>query len=159
MTNYVADSAVFIMGNSVDSSLLITVPSVVGELKSSDAILRFDLARESGARVEMPEHEMMSEVLEMAKYTRDIEDLSSTDVDILAKALEYKESAVLLTDDYAVQNVASLLGIDVMPVAQKNISDILVWEKQCVGCRKRFDKGEICPVCGSLLKKRRKRKL
>jgi UPF0271 protein len=159
MTYYIADSAVFIMGNYVDSSLLITVPSVVGELKSSEAVLRFELARESGARVEMPEPEMRGEVLEMAKYTQDIEDLSSTDVDILAKALEYKESAVLLTDDYAVQNVASLLGIEVKPVAQKNIRDILVWEKQCVGCRKRFDKGEICPVCGSLLKKRRKRKL
>ncbi|MBN2488702.1 MAG: NOB1 family endonuclease [Methanosarcinaceae archaeon] len=159
MTDYIADSAVFIMGYAVDSSLLITVPSVVGELKSSEAVLRFDLARESGALVEMPEPEMRGEVLEMAKYTRDIEDLSSTDVDILAKALEYKDSAVLLTDDYAVQNVASLLGIEVKPVAQKNISDILVWEKQCIGCRKRFDKGEICSVCGSLLKKRRKRKL
>jgi UPF0271 protein len=159
MTYYIADSAVFIMGHPVDSSLLITVPSVVGELKSRDAILCFDLALEAGARVEMPEPDMIGEVLEMAKYTRDIEDMSSTDVDILAKALEYKESGVLLTDDYAVQNVASLLGIDVKPVAQKNISDLLVWEKQCVGCRKRFDKGEICPVCGSPLKKRRKRKL
>jgi UPF0271 protein len=159
MTYYIADSAVFIMGYAVDSSLLITVPSVVGELKSKDATLCFDLAREAGARVEMPEPGMIGEVLKMAKYTRDIEDLSSTDVDILAKALEYKESAVLLTDDYAVQNVASLLGIAAKPVAQKNISDLLVWEKQCIGCRKRFDKGDICPVCGSLLKKRRKRKL
>ena len=159
MTYYIADSAVFIMGHVGDSSKLITVPSVIGELKSRDAMLCFDLALESGARVEMPEPEMIVKVLEMAKYTQDIEDLSSTDVDILAKALEYKECAELLTDDYAVQNVASLLGIDVKSVAQKNISDLLLWEKQCIGCRKRFEKGEICPVCGSPLKKKRKRKL
>jgi len=159
MTDYIADSAVFIMGHPVDSSLLITVPSVVDELKSSEAVLRFDLAREGGARVEVAEPEMVDEVLEMAGYTQDIEELSSTDIDILAKALEYKDSAVLLTDDYAVQNVAVLLGIDVKPVAQKNIRDILVWEKECVGCRKRFDDGDVCPVCGSPLKKRRKRKV
>lgn len=159
MVYYIADSAVFIVGYAVDSSLMVTVPSVVDELKSSDAILCFELALETGARVEIPEPEIRYKVLEMAKYTRDIEELSSTDIDILAKALEYKESAVLLTDDYAIQNVASLLGIDVKPVAQKNIRDLLVWEKQCVGCRKRFDEGDTCPICGSPLKKRRKRKL
>ena len=159
MTYYIADSAVFIMGYPVEYPLLITVPSVVNELKSSEAAMRFDLAREDGARVEMPQPGMIDEVLGMAEHTRDVEELSTTDVDILAKALERKDDATLLTDDYAVQNVAVMLGIEVKPVAQKKIRDILVWEKQCVGCRKRFDDGDICPICGSELKKRRKRKV
>ena len=157
MTYYIADSAVFIMGYPVESTLLITVPSVVNELKSSEAAMRFELARDKGARVEVPQSGMMEDVLNMAKHTRDIEELSTTDIEILAKALEHKDNATLLTDDYAVQNVAVMLGIDVRPVAQKKIRDILVWEKQCVGCRKRFDEGNICPICGSDLKKRRKR--
>ena len=159
MTYYIADSAVFIMGYPVESTLLITVPSVVNELKSSEAAMRFDLAREDGARVEVPLPRMIDEVLGMAEHTRDMEELSTTDIDILAKALERKDDATLLTDDYAVQNVAVMLGIDVKPVVQKKIRDILVWEKQCVGCRKRFDEGDICPICGSELKKRRKRKV
>ena len=159
MTYYVADSAVFIMGYPVESTLLITVPSVVNELKSSEAAMRFDLARENGARVEVPLPRMIDEVLGMAEHTRDMEELSTTDIDILAKALERKDDATLLTDDYAVQNVAVMLGIDVKPVVQKKIRDILVWEKQCVGCRKRFDEGDVCPICGSELKKRRKRKV
>ncbi len=159
MTYYIADSAVFIMGYPVESTLLITVPSVVNELKSSEASMRFDLAREDGAKVEMPQPDMIDEVLGMAEHTRDVEELSKTDVDILAKALERKDDATLLTDDYAVQNVAVMLGIDVKPVVQKKIRDILVWEKQCVGCRKRFDDGDVCPICGSELKKRRKRKV
>ena len=159
MTYYIADSAVFIMGYPVESTLLITVPSVVNELKSSEASMRFDLAREDGAKVEMPQPDMIDEVLGMAEHTRDVEELSTTDVDILAKALERKDDATLLTDDYAVQNVAVMLGIDVKPVVQKKIRDILVWEKQCVGCRKRFDDGDVCPICGSELKKRRKRKV
>ncbi|NOR48890.1 MAG: DNA-binding protein [Methanosarcinaceae archaeon] len=159
MTYYIADSAVFIMGYPVESTLLITVPSVVNELKSSEAAMRFDLARGDGARVEVPLSRMIDEVLGMAEHTRDMEELSTTDIDILAKALERKDDATLLTDDYAVQNVAVMLGIDVKPVVQKKIRDILVWEKQCVGCRKRFDEGDVCPICGSELKNRRKRKV
>ncbi len=159
MTYYVADSAVFIMGYPVESTLLISVPAVVNELKSSEAAMRFELAREEGARVEAPQPDMMEDVLIMAKHTRDVEELSTTDIEILAKALERKDNATLLTDDYAVQNVAVMLGIDVKPIVQKKIRDILVWEKQCVGCRKRFDEGDICPICGSDLKKRRKRKI
>lgn len=159
MTYYIADSAVFIMGYPVESTLLITVPSIVNELKSSEAAMRFDLAHEDGARVEMPLPRMIDEVVGMAEHTRDMEELSTTDIDILAKALERKDDAALLTDDYAVQNVAVMLGIDVKPVVQKKIRDILVWEKQCVGCRKRFDEGDVCPICGSELKKRRKRKV
>ena len=160
MTSYIADSAVFIMGNcSVDSSLLITVPSVVDELKSRDSVLRFDLAKEGGLRVEWPEPEMVKEVQKKAEQTRDSEELSKTDLEILAKALEHRDRAILLTDDYAVQNVAVQLGIQVKPIAQKKIRDIIIWQKQCTGCKQTFDKGDECPICGSPMKKKRKTRL
>lgn len=145
------------MSYPVDYSYLITVPSVVHELKSRKASMHFIIAREYGARVEIPQPCMIHEVLNMAKHTRDMDELSNTDIDILAKALEHKDDATLLTDDYAIQNVAVMLGIDVKPVVQKKIHDILVWEKQCVGCHKRFDEGDVCPICGSALKKKRKK--
>ncbi|MDP2846384.1 MAG: DNA-binding protein, partial [Candidatus Methanoperedens sp.] len=34
--------------------------------------------------------------------------------------------------------------------------DVLIWEKQCIGCKRRFPEGDECPVCGSQMKKRRK---
>ncbi|SFM49955.1 NOB1 family endonuclease [Methanolobus profundi] len=159
MEYYIADSAVFIMGAGLEPHRMITIPSVVNELKSNEASMRFELARESGARVEMPGEDFREAVLKIAKETRDCEELSATDVDILAKALEYKDNSVLLTDDYAVQNVARVMGIEVKPVAQKKIKDVLVWQKQCAGCRRYFDSGDVCPVCGSALRKRRKRKI
>jgi Predicted nucleic acid-binding protein, consists of a PIN domain and a Zn-ribbon module len=159
MEYYIADSAVFIMGTGIEPHRMITIPSVVNELKSNEASMRFELARENGARVEMPEDSSRKAVMDIAKQTRDCEELSATDIDILAKALEYKDNSVLLTDDYAVQNVARILGIEVKPVVQKKIKDVLVWQKECVGCRRRFDSGDVCPVCGSSLKKRRKRKI
>jgi UPF0271 protein len=159
MEYYIADSAVFIMGSGIEPYRIITIPSVINELKSSEASMRFDLARESGARVEVPEDVFREKVMQIANKTKDCEELSSTDIDILAKALEYKGNSVLLTDDYAVQNVAKVLGLEVKPVAQKHIKDVLVWQKQCTGCRRKFDSGDVCPVCGSPLKKRRKRKI
>lgn len=165
MKYYIADSAVFIMGyiKNINYSSLITVPSVTDELKSDGSVMRYELARENGVRVEMPDPDTRNKVLEMAQYTRDLDELSGTDIDILAKALEYKnrenENVKLLTDDYAVQNVAELLKINVESIAQKKIKDRLVWEKECIGCKKRFDNGDICPICGSALKKKRKRKV
>lgn len=158
MTCYITDSAVFIMGNcNLDCSLMITVPSVADELKSRDAVLRFDLAKEAGLRVEWPEPEMVKEVRKKAEQTRDSEELSKTDIEILAKALEHRDRGILLTDDYAVQNVAVQLGIQVKPIAQKKIRDVIIWQKQCIGCRKTFDKGDVCLICGSALKKKRKK--
>ena len=159
MEYYIADSAVFIMGTGIEAYRIITIPSVTDELKSNEASMRFELARENGARVEIPDADCREDVLKTAKHTKDIEELSSTDLDILAKALEYKGISILMTDDYAVQNVARVMGIKVRPVVQKKIKDVLVWQKECVGCRRRFESGDICPVCGSSLKKRRKRKI
>jgi UPF0271 protein len=159
MVYYIADSAVFITGKDVDPLQTITVVSVVDELKSKEASMCLDLALMSGLRVEVPDIVFRDEILRTASRSRDCDELSLTDVDILAKALEYKDNSILLTDDYAVQNVASILGIKVMSVVQKKIRDVIIWEKQCTGCRKKFDSGDDCPVCGSALKKRRKRKI
>lgn len=159
MPLYIADSAVFIMGKPVDAIHTITIPSVVNELKSSESRLRFDLAREQGLRVELPSKESLDKVIEVSGFSKDHEELSVTDIDVLAKAYDCKDEAVLLTDDYAVQNVASILGIKVEPVVQKKIKDVLIWQKVCIGCKRKFDSGEICPVCGSPMKKGRKRKL
>lgn len=159
MEYYIADSAVFIMGSPVEPFRIITVPAVAKELKSSEASLRFDLACQNGARIELPDENLRGRVLKVAEDTRDCEELSATDIDVLTKALQYREEAVLLTDDYAVQNVARVMGIQVSPVAQKKIKDVLVWQKECTGCRRRFDSGDVCPVCGSALKKKRKRKI
>jgi len=159
MVYYIADSAVFIMGKDIDPPQTITVDSVVDELISKEASMCFDLAREAGLKVEVPDAIHRVDVLKIAIKSRDCDELSSTDIDILAKALEYKDDSTLLTDDYAVQNVAKMMGIRVMPVVQKKIRDVILWEKQCTGCRKNFDSGDVCPICGSPMKKRRKRKI
>ncbi|MDV0446619.1 hypothetical protein MsAg5_04670 [Methanosarcinaceae archaeon Ag5] len=157
---YVADSAVFIMGNcNIPYSNMISIPSVESEIKSEDALLRFDIAKAEGLRIEAVDKSFLDEIKKHAEWTRDINELSRTDLEVLAKALEYKDKAVLITDDFAVQNIAVRLDITVLPVAQRIIKDNIIWQKQCTGCFKYFKDGDDCPVCGSPLKKRMKKKL
>ncbi len=154
---YIADASLFITRKRLEGSV-ITVPSVVEELRDENARTTMELM---SVRVEPPLQGLKKEVSSKAGITRDSEELSGTDIDILAKALEYsrREETILVTDDFAIQNTAIQLGIRVMPAAQRKIKDILIWEKQCIGCKRRFTEGDVCPVCGSQMKKVRRRKV
>jgi UPF0271 protein len=154
---YIADSSLFITRKRLEGSV-ITVPSVVEELRDENARTMLELMN---VRIEPPLQSLKKEVRSKAGITRDSEELSGTDIDILAKALEYstREETILVTDDFAVQNTAIQLGIRVMPAAQRTIKDVLLWEKRCIGCKRRFPEGDVCPVCGSPMKKIRKSKI
>jgi UPF0271 protein len=154
---YIADSSLFIIRKRLEGSI-VTTPSVVEELRDENARTTLELMT---AIIEPPLPGFIKEVREKAGITKDSEELSATDIDILAKALEYsrREETILVTDDFAVQNTALQLGIKVMPAGGKKIKDILLWEKRCIGCKRRFPQGDVCPVCGSPLKKIRKRKV
>jgi len=151
---HIADASLFIIRKRIDG-IIITVPSVVEELKDENSRTMMELMN---VRVEPPLSSFKKKIKTKAGITRDSEELSRTDIDILAKALEYSEQqdTVLVTDDFAVQNTAMQLGIRVMPAGQRKIKDVLNWEKQCIGCKRRFPEGDECPVCGSPMKKRRK---
>jgi len=160
---YVADSAVFIMGNcNIPYSQMVTITLVDDEIKSEDARLRYDIAKAEGLRVEAVEEIFLDEIVKQAEQTRDIEKLSRTDLGILSKALEYSKktngNSILITDDFAVQNIAARLDIEIMPVAQRIIKDKIIWQKQCIGCFRHFKDGDECPVCGSPLRKKMKKK-
>ncbi len=155
--SYIADSPLFIIRKRLEGSV-ITTPSVVEELRDENSRTTMELMN---VRVEPPLEVFRKKVRTKAGVTKDSEELSAADIDILAKALEYsgREETILVTDDFAVQNTAIQLGIKVMPAGQRKIKDVLMWEKQCIGCKRRFPDGEECPVCGSPMKKRRKSKL
>ena len=152
---HIADSSLFIIGKRIEGNI-ITVPSVVNEIRDERSRTTLELMN---VRIEPPLQSFIREVTAKARATKDSEELSRTDIDLLAKALEYSrnEDTILVTDDYAVQNTAISLGIKVIPAGQKKIKDVLIWEKFCIGCKRRFPQGDDCPVCGTPLKKMRKK--
>ncbi len=123
---------------------MVTVPEVVEEVKDEDSKLFLSLM---DIKVEEPSEEAVSKVREVAAKSGDIYKLSNTDIKLIAKALDLDHS-VLVTDDYAIQNVASLLSIKVDNILQPTISTTYKWVRVCKGC-KRATEHKICPICGS----------
>ena len=150
----VLDSSAFIHEYDPDGPVA-SVPAVRDELKES-AGYRYDAMEGSGMTVAVPGEDALRAVRNAALATGDRDVLSETDVSVLAAAHEL--GATLVTDDYAMQNVASELGVDVDVVAQEGITERRDWRFQCQGCGRVFDDDqERCPVCGSDLERKNPR--
>jgi UPF0271 protein len=115
-------------------------------------------------RILTPTQESMEAVVRVAKSLGDLQYLSSADQQLLALALDLSQhgySPVVLTNDYSIQNVAQQLSIEVRGVGQVGIRDVIEWETYCPACHRRFPgeaKGNTCPMCGTPLKRRARRK-
>lgn len=156
---YVMDTSGFIKGTGYADGAMITVPGVVDELIDSSSRLRFDLLLERGLTVESPSKNSIERVRSVAVSTGDVSVLSATDLDVLAKALELSigNTVILITDDYAVQNVAAWLCIHYTSAGSEGITRTIRWELKCRGCGFVVKSGSECPVCGSEVRRFRTR--
>lgn len=139
---HVLDTSAIILRKAVFDGM-ITVPEVVEEIKDEASRIYFETRN---IAVEPAKEEFVKKVLEVAGRTGDVFKLSDTDVKVIAKALEY--DAVVVTDDYAIQNVSKALGLKVEKIIQKGIEKEFKWIRVCRGCGRKTKK-EICEVCGS----------
>jgi UPF0271 protein len=61
---------------------------------------------------------------------------------------------VILTDDYGLQNIARVLGVEYSSVATRGITSVFEWLVHCPGCGRRVrGDAKVCPDCGSRLTK------
>jgi len=58
--------------------------------------------------------------------------LSDEDISTIALSLQLK--AELVTDDFAISNVAKNLSIKVIPVKTSCIKYVIIWKYYCPGC-------------------------
>ena len=124
-----------------------TVPRVREELEDESAY-RYDAMEGSGMHIQIPEDGTVERVRRAADTSGDLEVLSTTDIRLIAAALEL--DGTLVTDDYAMQNVAETLGVSVRVIAQEGIDEQRDWQFQCQGCGREFDEHrDRCPICGS----------
>ena len=130
-----------------------TTPSVLNELIDIRSRGRFEKFSAEGLKVVSPNEKTKKRVLLVAKKTRDISIISDTDCDILALALDLE--AVLCTDDFAIQNVAGVLGVQTVPIIQRKAKRIH-WKYRCSGCGRYFDHDGECLICGSIIKRKLK---
>jgi len=96
-------------------------------------------------------------VKSMAKKTGDIGALSQTDMSLIALALDLTKAeggVSLVTDDFAVRNVAEVLSIPLSKTSMKGGEwKNMTWKLHCKGCGKQYTNPKLtqCPVCGTQL--------
>jgi UPF0271 protein len=153
---YVLDTSAILSGKDLPLDCeLFSSPMILEEIKHGRMKRQLDFLLESGLKVLSPSKKTLAEVGSAAKRTGDAARISDADMEILGLAMEM--DAVLLTDDYSIQNLASELDVKYMGIAQKGITKTLKWRIRCIGCGRYWEKmHDCCPVCGSQLKTTRK---
>ena len=99
-----------------------------------------------------PEDKFTAAAKNAAKKSGDFPNLSDEDISSIALSLQLKGE--LVTDDFAISNVAKNLNIDVIPVMTDGIKNVVIWEYYCPGCKTNFSKVAECPKCGNRLKRK-----
>lgn len=154
---YVLDTVAFISGKSFSMThRFFTIPEVENELKRSSDKRRFDYFVNAGMEIRTPGRQSLDKIEEYSKKTGDVGRLSGVDKSLLALAMEM--DAVLVTDDYSLQNLAAELNIKYQSVGESGIKEVIHWEYKCKGCARIWEKRhKNCPVCGLELKTSRKK--
>lgn len=130
-----------------------TTPSVEGELEDLASKCRFDLLADQAMQVRAPDPRSVENIREASRKSGDLPVLSATDIDLLALATEL--GGTIVTDDYAIQNVAIHLGIPVLPIHQRPAVK-RTWKYRCPGCGRYYNDVGECPVCGAVIKRKRR---
>ena len=157
---FIIDTSVILSGKPLHftDGIMVTTPGVASELRPGGRDYRaFQLLQEKGLGIESPSLTSLATVKKMAEQTGDNQRLSAVDIEILSLAVDIlKENTrepVLLTDDYSIQNVASMLGVPFQNMSQQRITKKFKWLCRCPGCGKQFSEPQkICPICGTATK-------
>ena len=151
----VLDASAFISGFLPEEDEYYTVYDVIKELEDERSKERFSYFLNSKKiLIKEPNLESINKVTDILKKTGD--KLSSTDTKLIALAIE--TGSTILSEDYGIQNVSSILGVKFNSIRESGIKKIIHWEYYCIGCKKIFSKNTtICDNCGNMVKRRPKR--
>jgi endoribonuclease Nob1 len=152
---YVLDSTAFYAGIPYQGSgRYFTTYLVLEEVKHHNVGSSLIHSR---VQVTEPSNDSLTKVKATASKTGDLGALSQTDISLLALALDLANAdggVNLVSDDFAVRNVAEILSI---PLAQTSMKGgewrNITWKIYCRGCGKQYTnpKLTVCPVCGTQL--------
>ena len=137
-----------------------TIQEVLDEARDLCSKLELETAVTAGkVEVTEPSAQALVDVYEEVRRTGDR--VSKTDVKLLALALDLRRAGKepeIITDDYAIQNLASLLGVSYQRIAMPGITEVFRWEMVCPACGRKYFPGVLrCEACGSSLVRKPRR--
>ena len=168
------DTNIFLKGIDINvfKETVYTTPQVIKEievLKFSNKnrnilnIIEIAIVKEH-LIIKNPNYEYIKRVVKRAEITGDILSLSKVDLELIALALELKETSsddvILYSNDYSVQNLSSEMKIKFRGIHKKGIMEQKIFELFCPSCNRVYTFGTLddhCEVCGSKLKRRSKK--
>jgi UPF0271 protein len=151
----ILDASAFYAGVPFRSTdVCYTTPLVYEEIKhikkNHDAI--GTLLETKRLKIREPALEYIKNAIKASKNTGDFPQLSKQDISIIALGIE--TNGKIISDDFAISNVAKNLGLEIIPIMTKGIKDVGKWVHYCPGCRTNHSSGTECPVCGTPLKRK-----
>jgi len=156
LVKFVLDSSAFIGGFLPEDDEYFTVHDVIDEVEDDQSKERLSYFLNSGKiKIKEPNAEIVEDVTKKSQTTGD--SLSLTDIKIIALAIEL--DSPIVSEDYGIQNVSSIMNVKYKSIRESGIKKIINWEYYCMGCRKIYPKDKkICQDCGSIIKRRPKHK-
>ena len=125
-----------------------TVPGIKSEIVNRQSRQYFENMLATHLKVMKAQKNSYDVVNKEAKETGDYDVLSKVDMDILA--LGYECKGTIITDDFAIQNVALALEVKFLSCSGKVISEKRAWRYKCTACNhKEKVKLKNCSVCGN----------
>ena len=103
-------------------------------------------------KIREPDKESTKTAIIAAKDTGDFPQLSKQDISIIALCIEM--NGEIISDDFAISNVAKNLGLKISPIMTQGIKDVGKWIHYCPGCRTNHTNKKECPMCGTPLKRK-----
>ena len=126
----------------------VTVPGIKTEIVNRQSRQYFENMLATHLKVMKAQKDSYDVVNKEAKETGDYDVLSKVDMDILA--LGYECKGTIITDDFAIQNVALALDVKFLSCSGKIISERRAWRYKCTACsHKEKVKLKNCSVCGN----------
>ena len=156
----ILDASAFIGGLSpfsINCDRILTCSSVVNELSDlkSSSYLEAGVASRR-INVIDPEPRFVEEVIEEAKRRSLYRVLSTTDIEVLALALQERSrgsSVVVYTDDQVMQSMCIYMKLEWRSVRRRGVRKPVSIIFKCKLCGRVYKKGDlaVCPLCGGEL--------
>lgn len=161
MTVTVLDTSAFIMGyNPSKPGEAFSVTAVEDELlEGTMPHLRFQMFKDKGDLIiREPTAAARKIIGESVSHLGELSYVSQADREILALALDLKmenREPVIVSDDYAIQNLAEHLKLNYRSLANYGILHKFEWIMYCPACQRKYKPPlKKCTFCGTLLKRK-----
>jgi UPF0271 protein len=138
-------------GSSNDCYTTSLVYDEIKHIKKNQEILQ-TLLETNRLKIRDPDNKSTEIAIKSSKNTGDYQQLSKQDLSIIALCIDLKGQ--IITDDFAISNVAKNLGLKISPVMTKGIKDVGKWVHYFPACRVNHKNGSECPICGTPLKRK-----